>query len=249
MKKLLIKIVKKILPIKYRLAVRYFILRASNKLDDEMLYVTKLLQNKRRFLDIGANVGIYSFHFKNIFNNIEAFEPLEEITYRLKAIQSESVKVHNIALSNKNGKLNFFIPYENDKMNPALASLESRNGKCEVRTVKVNTVDYYNFNDVDLIKIDVEGHEQFVIEGAHNVIKRNMPILIVEIEQRHIKVNINVVFESILKLNYKGFFLQNGNLISLNKFSYELNQKPFLKNVMVREYINNFIFLPNHKKI
>lgn len=127
----------------------------------------------------------------------------------------------------------------------SLASLEKRDGDCEVRTVKVDKIDNYDFDDLDLIKIDVEGHEEYVIEGALNVIKTNMPILIVEIEQRHLNKQIEEVFQSILKLNYDGFFLQNGNLAPLNKFNYDLHQKLHLNNVTSKQYINNFIFLPN----
>ena len=74
-----------------------------------------------------------------------------------------------------------------------------------------------------------------------------MPILIIEIEQRHIKNKIEEVFQYILNLNYKGFFLKKGELTTINKFKYEIDQKPYLKNVMVKEYINNFIFLPNKR--
>ena len=239
------KISEKIIPIKYQLGLRFFYQKKINKLDAEMLYVSKLLINKRRFLDIGANIGIYSYHFKNSFKNVDAFEPLSEITYRLKPFQNANFKIHNVALSNKIGEFKFNIPIANGKYNASLASLEERGGECEVRTVKVETVDNYDFNDVDLIKIDVEGHEQFVIGGAINVIKNNKPILIVEIEQRHIHVDINEVFDTILNLNYSGFFIQNGQLIPLSNFSYEKNQKPFLGNVKCGEYINNFIFTPN----
>lgn len=247
MKEFLKKIVEKIVPIKYQLNLRYFYLKRCNKLDEEMFYILKLLDNKRRFLDIGANVGIYSFYFKNIFKNIDAFEPLTEITHRLHAIQNKSLKVHNIALSNKSGELKFFIPYLNHKPAPALASLEKRNTESERRTVKVKTLDDFNFRDVDLIKIDVEGHEQAVIEGARETIETTRPILIVEIEQRHIRKEINEVFESIQSINYKGFFLKNGILKSINQFEYEKHQKPFLQNVNSKEYINNFIFIPNSK--
>ena len=72
-----------------------------------------------------------------------------------------------------------------------------------------------------------------------------MPILIVEIEQRHLKKKIEEVFQSILKLNYDGFFLQNGNLTPLNKFNYDLHQHLHLNNVSSKQYINNFIFLSN----
>ena len=205
----------------------------------------KLLTKKRRFLDIGANIGIYSFHFKNSFKNIDAFEPLKEISYRLEYFQNESVKVHNCALSNKKGEFQIYIPYLSGLPVASLASLEKRSGDYKVRSVKVDKIDNYDFDDVDLIKIDVEGHEEYVIEGARNVIQSNKPILIVEIEQRHLKKQIEEVFQSILKLNYKGFFLENGNLTSLNQFNYDLHQKLYLNKVTSKKYINNFIFVPN----
>ena len=247
MKELLKKITEKLIPIRFQLAVRYLYLKITNKLDNEMFYVNKLLKRKRRFLDIGANVGIYSYYFKNTFENIVAFEPLKEITYRLKSIQNNSLRIYNVALSNKIGGCKFYIPVINGKIVPGLASLEERNGEYKTRTVKVDKVDSYDFDDVDLIKIDVEGHEMHVIEGASKVIKKNMPILIIEIEQRHIKNKIEEVFQYILNLNYKGFFLKKGELTTINKFKYEIDQKPYLKNVMVKEYINNFIFLPNKR--
>jgi len=239
------KVLEKFLPAKKQLRLRYLYQKIFNNLDEEMLYVSKLLQNKRRFLDIGANMGIYSFHFNSIFKNTNAFEPLAEITYRLEALRSESLSIHNVALSNKKGKIEFYTPYLNGELMPTLASLEKRDENCEERIVDVDTVDNYGFDDVDLIKIDVEGHEQFVIMGAVETIKRTKPILIVEIEQRHINKDINEVFKTILNLNYNGFFLKNGTLMSLDNFSYELNQMPFLQNVKVKEYVNNFIFTPN----
>ena len=244
MKELIKRITEKIIPIRYQLNLRYFYLKNTNKLDLEMFFVSKLLKKKRRFLDIGANVGIYSFYFKNKFKNVDAFEPLKEITFRIKAIQNTFLKIHNVAISNKKGELNFYIPIINGKRAPALASLEIRGTECEVRTVKVKTIDEYNFKDVDLIKIDVEGHEESVIEGAHKTIIKSMPILIVEIEQRHIQKKVEDVFMSILKLKYSGFFLKNGELISIDNFNYDIYQKPYLKNVDVKDYINNFIFIP-----
>ena len=67
MNQILKNITEKILPHRYQLDLRYFYLKKTNKLDEEMFYVSKLLKKKRRFLDIGSNVGIYSFHFRNIF--------------------------------------------------------------------------------------------------------------------------------------------------------------------------------------
>ena len=55
------------------------------------------------------------------------------------------------------------------------------------------------------------------------------------------------MFKTILDLKYVGFFLNQGKLIDLDEFIYEKYQKPFLKNVSSKEYINNFIFIPKSK--
>ena len=144
--------------------------------------------------------------------------------------------------------MKFYIPLDaNGTKQTGLSSLEYRHGKCEERIVDVKTLDTYAFDDVNLIKIDVEGHEQSVILGAIETLRKCSPILVVEIEQRHLECDISDVFKTILELNYEGFFLVEGNLIKLTKFTYEKHQKPFLTNVASKEYINNFIFIPNSK--
>ena len=227
------------------MGVIYYKQKLDNQHDAEMIYVSKILNNKRRFLDIGANFGVYSYHFKDTFKNIDAFEPIGEVP-RIDCFQNDFFKVHNVALSNNYGTIKLNIPIENGKISPGLASLEKRHGECEVRTVNVNTVDSYNFDDVDLIKIDVEGHEKQVIEGALKTIKKTMPIMIVEIEQRHIQQEIDEVFQRILNHNYNGYFFLDGSLTPLKEFSYELHQKPYLENVYAKKYVNNFIFIPNN---
>lgn len=249
MREILKTMVEMILPGKFQLHIRYLYLKLFNKLDPEMFFVSSLLENNRRFLDIGANVGVYSFYFRNIFRNIDAFEPIAEITYRLKSLQAPHIHIHNIALSNRAGDINLNIPIINGITTPARASIETRDSKNIKRNVKIRTVDSYDFDDIDLIKIDVEGHEESVIKGAQNTIKKTLPIILVEIEQRHINKNISEIYKKIIDMNYNGFFLDKGKLTSINNFNYEAHQKPFLENTMSREYINNFIFIPNkHKK-
>ena len=230
------------MPNKMHLFIRYSWLKLTGKLEDEMLYVASLLKNKRRFLDVGSNVGIYSYYFSGMFVNIEAFEPLSEIIYRLKLLNSKKVCVHNVAVSDKKGKLDFNIPIIDGKPRSELASLETREAQCEVREVNVVTIDDYEFKDVDLIKIDVEGHEENILTGAINTIKACNPVLIIEIEQRHILKDIQAVFNKIFNLGYEGFFLENGILKPLDQFSYEKNQKPYLNDASNKKYINNFIF-------
>ena len=235
-----------ITPKSFQLGLRYNYLKYRNKLDQEMFYVESLLNNRRRFLDIGSNIGTYSYYFAKLMKNVEAFEPFTESTIYLKNLNNKNIKIHNIALSDKSNIQEFFIPIIDNYPISALASLQpiNRNNEFQKRLVQVHTLDEYNFLDVDLIKIDAEGHEVDIINGALKTLKINKPILLVEIEQRHILKPINEIFNTISLLKYKGFFLQQGVLKSISDFSYDKNQKPYLNNVMSSNYINNFIFLP-----
>ena len=233
-----------IIPRKFHLSIRYIWLKINSKLDPEMKYVLKIIKRKRKFIDIGANVGIYTYFFANKFNTIEAFEPISEITYRIDSLKKNNIKVHSVALSNNTGLLEFYIPKIKGGIEPSLASLEKKDGLIDVRKVSVKQLDTYNFNDVDLIKIDVEGHEYQTILGAKSTLLSSRPLLIIEIEQRHIERPIEDVFALLSTFQYEGYFLKNHNLISINEFSFELHQKPYLSNVMHKNYINNFIFIP-----
>lgn len=237
------KIFESCIPRSKQLFFRFAWNYLKSGLDEEMFYLNKLIKKHRRFLDIGANVGLYSYYFSRKFEVVEAFEPLPELTYRLQPF-SKKIHVHNVALSNLNGSLDFYIPKHRNILQPPLASLEPRGGDFEKRIVDVVNLDSYQFQDVDLIKIDVEGHEFKVLEGGVETIGKCKPIIIVEIEQRHIAVNINVVFDYVLQLGYDGFFLNKGSLNPLRLFSYSIHQEPYLNNVYDKRYINNFIFLP-----
>ena len=237
------KLFESFIPPSKQLFFRYVWNYFRGGLDEEMFYVNKLIQKHRRFIDIGANVGLYSYYFSKKFEVVEAFEPLHELTYRLQSF-IKKINIHNVALSNVKGNLNFYIPIHRNILQPPLASLEPRGGDFEKRIVEVVNLDSYQFQDVDLIKIDVEGHELKVLEGGLDTIRRCKPVIIVEIEQRHISVNINVVFDYVHQLGYDGFFLNKGSLNPLRLFSYSIHQEPYLDNVYDKRYINNFIFLP-----
>jgi FkbM family methyltransferase len=128
-------------------------------------------------LDIGSNAGIYSYYFSRKFSKIDAFEPLKEVTYRLEALGGKNTRIHNVALSDKRGTLPIHIPAVNGHPIATRASLEVMGCDCEVRNVDVVTLDQYGFIDVDLVKIDVEGHEYAVLDGAINTLTLCKPII------------------------------------------------------------------------
>src|SRR5205807_6872354 len=93
------------------------------------------------------------------------------------------------------------------------------------------------------IKIDVEGHELDVLTGAAKTVARSNPILLVEVEQRHLSFPMEAVFEEVSHFGYKGFFVVGKRVLPLAMFSYKVHQEPFLHDVLSSDYVNNFIFV------
>jgi len=237
-------IVEKFIPKRYQLRVRFEYLKSRGKLDDEMFALASLLKSKRRFVDVGANIGIYSYFFSRHFDRVVSFEPIPNIAHRLDMLKTSTVETFQIGLSNTEGNFDLYIPKVEHSINTQLASLEDRGGEIETIQVEVRTLDSFNYQDIDLLKIDVEGHESAVIQGAEHTIQQCRPALLVEIEQRHIQNDIFNVFNQVTILDYAGFFLLEGRFRPISEFRYELHQQPFLSDVMSKSYINNFIFVP-----
>jgi len=107
----------------------------------------------------------------------------------------------------------------------ALARLEDIQGQHESLPVSLRRLDDYEFRDVSFIKIDVEGHEQRVIRGATETLERERPVILVEIEQRHLgSVPIITVFRQFEALGYMGGFFWGDGFLSLKEFSVDYHR-------------------------
>ena len=121
-----------------------------------------------------------------------------------------------------------------DKISDALQKGLSRNFK-EVIVEMRRLDDVKIVNKIGFIKIDVEGHELEVIDGAKNTIINNMPVLLVEIEKRHTKEPVEKSINHIKKIGYECFFVKNKELILTDQ----------LKD---KQLENNYYFLPRNFK-
>ena len=116
--------------------------------------------------------------------------------------------------------------------------------KCETLDSFVKN---YNLNKIDFIKIDVEGHELNVLEGAVTTLKKFKPSMLIEIEQRHHNKNIDHIFSFISSFGYEISYynLEKLRFEQLNNFDIEENQS--VENIKTSKYINNFFCI--HKGI
>ena len=136
--------------------------------------LTKHLGDKklRRIIDIGAWWGPWSLFWQPHSEKIEIFEPNEIILPMLEHNISkfDNCTLHNVALGDKKGTVS--MAYESHSGTNHITSLDGN--------IRLNTLDSYNFTDVDVIKIDVEGYEIAVLEGAKRTILQQKPILQIE---------------------------------------------------------------------
>lgn len=231
-------------PARFQLPLRFRYERWLGRLEPEMLLLGQLLGSKPLAVDIGANFGPYCYCLARLGKRVEAFEPLPEIARTLGAYRSPLIRVHNVALSSAAGTLQLYTPIFDGVPYPACSTFTPVEGPHETCSVPVRTLDSFAFADICLVKIDVEGHELEVLRGAVDTLRREQPLLLVEIEQRHLRFPMAEVFDFIQALGYAGWFLAAGRLRPLAEFAYESHQQPFLADVNNPAYVNNFFFLP-----
>lgn len=137
--------------------------------------ILDLIPNKRTFVDVGANVGIWSVPFSKIFKTVVAYEPAKHNFECLASNCFSDVTIKNYALANFNGTADFHQGEKN-----CGDSKISRIGRNDY-TIIVKKLDDENLSNVDLIKIDVQGWELEVLEGAEQLLKKDRPWVLFEI--------------------------------------------------------------------
>jgi len=175
----------KILPKRIIVPARYYYHCIIGALEDEIKCLPQLITRRGKAIDVGAFDGAYTYYLSKLSESVESFEPQSELADLISKYQNSKINVHNIGLADIDGNLELQIPNCAGK---ALASFRDINIPCDKISVPVKRLDDFNFKDVTFIKIDVEGYECKVIDGGSATILREMPVLLIEIEQRHLNV-------------------------------------------------------------
>lgn len=138
-------------------------------------------------LDIGAHRGVYALAAKclNPRARVIAFEPLEPSFRRLMKnaeLNGFQIEGEQLAVSDSNGRAVLFQPL----VQHALASIERPpRGKSVPIQVATTTLDDYarrnQLSSIDLVKIDVEGHEAAVLRGMSQILARWRPAVLIEV--------------------------------------------------------------------
>jgi FkbM family methyltransferase len=160
------------------------------------------------FIDVGAHVGKYSIPAaKNAAVTVVALEP-DEYNFGLLKKNVALNHLPNIICINKGaysspGKISFYTTEQGEGMHSIFKQAESKQEKkIEVDTLD-NIIEQLNTNSpVSLMKIDVEGAEYDVLQGAEKILQKYHPGLIVEIWQ-HDPARLARVKEYLQRFGYK----------------------------------------------
>jgi FkbM family methyltransferase len=238
---------RNLLPKRYQVPAKYWYGKLHGTLEAEMNLLDSIVRSHDKVIDIGGNRGIYAYRLWRLGAKVEVFEPNPTCYAVLSAWAAgkPDVSLHSVALSNHEGSANLHIPIDESGVeHDASASIENAGfAHARDQLVPLRTLDSYGFEGLNLIKIDVEGHEYGVIEGAEVTLASSKPALLVEIEQRHNGRPIGEVFEKILGHGYQGFFLGKDGLTSLAHFDVTHDQSMENFGESKGPYINNFLFL------
>ncbi|TVP62268.1 MAG: FkbM family methyltransferase [Nodularia sp. (in: Bacteria)] len=218
--------------------------------EPELKLLKSLVDPNKNSIDIGANKGIYTYFLSRISHHVFAYEPNPELAEFMTKSVSSNVTVHAIAISNEEGEAILSVPLVDNFLYDQLGTLEEKATyqKGTTYEVPLKRLDNQGHRNIGFIKIDVEGHEESVIDGAYNLLITQRPNLLIEIEQKHHPdQDISDIFSKILDLGYEGYFFMNGEFKSLEEFSPEKHQN--IKNYaglssLGKTYICNFLFKP-----
>ncbi|MCW1949203.1 MAG: FkbM family methyltransferase [Candidatus Shapirobacteria bacterium] len=149
-------------------------------------YETQLILRQTRIgdtvVDVGANIGYYTVLLADKVGKngkVYAFEPdkinFEILTKNIKENNLKNVVAINAAVGSKEGELKLYKSEEN------FGDHKLYGNDKEIEKVKIVNLDKYFGNEkINLLKIDTQGWEPEVIEGAKELIEKNKPVMFLE---------------------------------------------------------------------
>lgn len=207
--------------------------------DKELIQLIRL--GGGTFIDIGANVGIFSLIASQAFEKVLSFEPNPDtfsmLENNININKIKNIKSYNLGLSDQNSIMKLYL----NPLNNGGASLSKFSAKlheeysafswneAEVKVKTLDSVIEKEINSIDLMKIDIEGHELPALKGALGIIKLYKPLIFSEVSGDETKV------KDILSLLPESYI------------AYSLIDKKIVSEKYIGKIPNDILFFPEEK--
>jgi FkbM family methyltransferase len=166
----------------------YYRRRIENEIrtgEPELAILAELMPNGGTAIDVGANQGFFAFALSEVADRVVSFEANPDYARFAKWMLRGRAEVHEVAISDQPGRATFYVPLSDDGMvlhfAGNLKQTHSQFKNQKTYDVELRTLDSFAISNVRFIKVDVEGSEREVLDGAKGIIARDRPGLLLEL--------------------------------------------------------------------
>ncbi len=211
----------------------------------ELRLLPYLCDPKADSIDVGAFTGTYTIGACIHSKNVIAIEPQPKQAEALRRSIPCNVRIMETALSNVSGT--GLLQMESPEGGSGSRLVSSSNEGSLGVPVRLMRMDDLDHGHVAFVKIDAEGHEIEVLEGAVNIIEIDKPSFLIEAEERYRLGAVAQVERFLQRFNYDGYFVYRREVYPIREFNFEKHQDASLivsgPRSAYSDYINNFIFV------
>jgi FkbM family methyltransferase len=231
---------------KQAICARY--LKALFRGEIELRLLPLLCDRSLASVDVGAHHGIYTLGTSLFSRRVVAVEPQYQLASALRQSMPAGTMLVEGALSSKPGEATLRIPLHEWDSRSHLDAGDENDNRWRSQRVSLFRLDDIVDERVGFVKIDVEGHEREVLEGATRILASDKPVFLIEIEERHRAGSVEDITRFMQDRGYRGFFVEDGRIRPVEQFDLARHQAPSLigegDRASYKDYINNFIYLP-----
>ncbi|MGE5133993.1 MAG: FkbM family methyltransferase [Gemmatimonadota bacterium] len=173
-------------------------------------------------VDVGAWYGPWTARLTKLADQVVTIEPNPELA-RLIQASFPACRVVEAAASDSAGMAQLWLP-DGGRGADGVASLEHPTNR-SISVPRV-TIDSLGLADVRFIKMDIEGHEAAALRGAEQTIKRDSPLLLLELESRHQRIE--DVIAMLREWGYQGHVRPGRSWLPLTSFDLAAHQQSAL---------------------
>ncbi|WP_059041716.1 FkbM family methyltransferase [Paenibacillus rubinfantis] len=210
----------------------------------------RFLESTYDYLDIGAWIGPTVLYGSQKSKHVYAIEPNKMVynelieNVRLNTMHSHKVTCINAALSPKSGSINLFLNSNNGDSMSSVLSSDSSIESYEIPAITINELaEQYNLDDVNFVKIDIEGAEYELLPSLKSFFQKNKPTLYLSIHPPYLKKYLENKADSNITDAFVNSTKRMLDTLSSYKYIYNTNQELIMMDAIYEESnFNSYVF-------
>jgi FkbM family methyltransferase len=148
-------------------------------------YVQQIMKPDWTVIEIGANIGYYAMMEARLVKRVYAIEPgpsnYQQLISNIRLNKYTNIIPYQLAIGDHNGEVGFEIAKACNWSRIAMSN-ETANVNVRMQTLD-SFIKEQKIGRVDYLRMDVEGYEYAIVEGARKTIERDKPDMFVEVHR------------------------------------------------------------------